>query len=339
MMAGKLNEEQKAQWEEFLQENPFEKEAWEGLQCLSAKELEQDLKDIKQKIALKTKQNPTSYRRAMAAAIAILLTSLAMAIYFIKFRSINPELSFESSSKIEKQMQNQETISENKEEAKPHQENNTATTSENRDKKIAQNNENFSEKQENASPKNEEKELSALQYTEAEKMIATKDKKDQELKEILTNEDKYIEEEKTVLPTQDKEDKGARKENQAAQTEKIQTLPDYEYKKDRKQKNKKSTAAAPQENRALNVEKQEGYQIKNTLLQGQIFDANTKKELKNVSISLKGHGQTIQTDSLGNFSLNVLPLVKYILVIEKPSYQTLEVEAVPNQKNIFFLKK
>ncbi|MFN3316392.1 MAG: hypothetical protein ACK40K_06245, partial [Raineya sp.] len=107
-LAGELNKEQKAQYEEFLNENPFEKEAWEGLQMLSNEELEQDLNELKQKIVFKANKKVLPIR-AIAASVAILLIGISLALYFAKLPDTT-NMSFESSSKTEIQTQEPKKI-------------------------------------------------------------------------------------------------------------------------------------------------------------------------------------------------------------------------------------
>ncbi|MFN3315600.1 MAG: carboxypeptidase-like regulatory domain-containing protein, partial [Raineya sp.] len=150
--------------------------------------------------------------------------------------------------------------------------------------------------------------------------------------------DKTMEQDKIAeIYTQDKMIENARQEGGAVQTEKSQNSSTENEQTDKKQKTKKY-ATAPQENRALNIAKDEAYQSTNIILQGQVVDAQTKKGLKNTKISLKEYPQTTQTDSLGNFSFHVPVRTKYILIVEMPDYQILETEAKPHQKNMFFLK-
>jgi len=97
-LAGELSQEQLAEWKLFFEENSFEKEALEGLQMLSAEELQQDIEDLKSKIEAKSNVKMPSHR-ANAASIAILLISLALALSFIKSLDTKQNLSFENTSK------------------------------------------------------------------------------------------------------------------------------------------------------------------------------------------------------------------------------------------------
>ena len=342
ILSGELSKGEQAEWERFFDENPFEKEALEGLQMLSAEELEQDLKEIRGKISLRANTNIFSYR-AIAASIAILLTSIALAMYFIKFPDTNLDMGgAESSTKKEIQMQEKEMLPLQKDESKIPDQNNLKNKEENY---ATKNDEIFPENKKIATRESEKS--PQLQYFLDEKQTngdisESKYEETEELKEVVSNEDKDRNKEEkklTELQIQDKTIENNRKESGAvAQTEKPQLSPAYTEKKDKKQKTKKNAASAPQENRALNITKEEAYQSTNIVLQGKVLDAQTQKELKSVKIYLKGYSQSTQTDSLGNFSLSVPTLTKYILILETPAYPTLEVEASPQQKNVFSLK-
>ena len=335
-MAGTLNPAEKSDFENFLAENPFEKEAIEGLQMLHSTELEQDLKSLKNRIREKTDKKAFSFR-AVAASIAVLVGGVALAIYFTKTPEINSDnLSLKSPLKSETAT-NQES---DKEQAGFAEE------------KALQDNEKEAEtkkeaillkKERNQSPKVIELEPETSHYDDkqAEISIDKESKKDEDVRKFA-NEDKLIErkekqQQAEMLPRQDKYPENAQSGG-VVQVEKDQNLPTTaQNKENERAKTQKYISVPLKENRALN----KNYDYENSLifLEGQILDKQSKQGLKSVKVSLKELAKSTFSDSLGRFYLNVPTSDKYQLILELPEYQTMETQAQPEKKNIFYLKK
>lgn len=339
ILAGKLNQEQQAEWESFLKENPFEKEAFEGLQMLSEEELEQDLEEIRNTMSGRVQTKVLSYR-AIAASVALLLASVALVVYFMNFFEANPHTNANASKSAEK-VQEQKAFGMQTEEISPNQIE--------KESKLITKQENTLPQTENTLTPNTSKKSLDLQYIEEEKtktVISKQDEATEELKEIdkIENENsKTKEDEFSGLEEQSKmlENTPPKEASEAAQTEKPEKLSADKAKKqsEKRKERRRAGAAAPQENRALNISREETNSNFSVVLQGQVLDAQAKQPLKNAKILLKGYSQSTQTDSLGNFSFSVPKLSKYVLLIEAPHYAQAEAEVNPNQKNLLYLNK
>ncbi|MDW8296432.1 MAG: hypothetical protein RMJ97_06035, partial [Raineya sp.] len=66
-----FNEQEKAEFEQFLAENPFEQEAFEGLRHLDRQTFEKDIAELTQKLP-KQEHSPVFSFRMIAASVLIL---------------------------------------------------------------------------------------------------------------------------------------------------------------------------------------------------------------------------------------------------------------------------
>ncbi len=331
-MAGKLDKKQQAEWEAFFNENPFEKEAIEGLQMLSAEELENDLQELKQKINPSNQIRIFSYR-AIAASVAILLSCIVLALYFTKSPEINPSMSFEKSTPEKK--------------LNPKAAEETTPSPQNTDlqgKEISRNEDLLLKKQSNEIQNSRNEKPLTLKNIETENQQQLKGIiKNEEAEELIEAESsvdnkKKLEEQNLPELNRDRIVEGNRKNNQEVQVERKQEAGAYNNKKENNPKLKRY-ATSPQESRALNTTKDDAYQAPSILLQGQVFEKKSKKALKGVKIFVEEHRLSSQTDSLGKFMLNLPISEKYTLTFELLGYESLTTQAKPNEKNTFYLKK
>lgn len=336
LLTGKLDNKQQAEWEAFFSENPFEKEAIEGLQMLSAEELNNDLQDLKQKVNPSNQTKIFSYR-AIAASVAILLSCIVLALYFTKSSNLDQSLSLKKNTHEENQIQqkNAETAEENAGSVQNYYSRRTETT---------QTKELKSEKQraEMQNPSTREDKALSLKETESEKQtnLVILDNKREEIRGVEKSEATPTEENNQAgLAPKKSEIESIRKDDQAEQSlERKQASSAYSNADDSRKKIKKYSST-PQDNRALNFSKEENYLASTIYLQGQIFDKKSKKALKDVKISIEGYNLSTQTDSLGKFLLNLPVSEKYTLKLELLGYESLNTQAKPNTQNIFYLKK
>lgn len=330
-MAGKLDKKQQAEWEAFFDEHPFEKEAIEGLQMLSAEELENDLQELKQKIKPTNQTKIFSYR-AIAASVAILLGCIVLALYFAKSPEINPNMSFEKSISHEK--------------LPPEAAEETTPSPQNADlqgKEITRNEDLLLKKQSNEIQKPRNEKPLALKNIEAENQQLSGIIKNEETETLIENvsngeHKKKLEEQNLPELSKDRMVEGSRKENEETQIERKQEAGAYSHKKESSPKLKRY-ATTPQENRALNTTKDDAYYTPSILLQGQVLEKKSKKALKGVKIFVEEYRLSTQTDSLGKFMLNLPVSEKYTLNLELLGYESLHTQAKPNEKNTFYLKK
>lgn len=339
-LAGELNKTEQAEFEAFLAENSFEKEAIEGIKMLSNDELKQDLQELRSKIRGKVSTKVFPYR-AIAASVAVLLCSIALAWYFVKSPDITQAVDTQNYAEAQNKVQKEQTTESTKEETNPIKPNSPENP------QTSQIDNLLPKKERAISSEKTEKPLMRQEYIEeAEKTMQSGTPIDDSKEEIrLAEAEKDIAQTETSKSksdfyTQHKANEGLRKEAEISQTEQDKQVPVYNEKKEREKSSKKlRNDASPQENRALNIAKEDRFQTTPLLLQGQVMDSQSQKALANVKISVKGQKQSSFSDRSGKFSLQVPFAEKYLLVLELPKYQTLEVEAKPYEQNIFYLKK
>mgnify|MGYP005847314185 CR=1 FL=1 len=335
-LAGELSKTEQANFDDFLAENPFEKEAIEGMQMLTNEELEQDLEELRSKMRGQTTTKLTSYR-AIAASVVVLLCSIALALYFVKSPDITQAVNTKNHLDTENQVQKEEIAEVKKEETSPTETNNIENQQAMQKDKI------LPKEKGTANTEKPEKAFMEQEYLDADKAMGHSvptDEKEEDAK-LSETEVKIGKKEETKddldLRKQDKATEGLRKE---AGTNQAQQMPAYNEKKESKQRAKKSGEdTRPQENRALNIAKEDSYQANPLLLQGQVIDSQSQIALANVKVSVKGQKQSSFSDSLGKFSLEIPFAERYVLVLELPGYKILEIEAKPHEQNIFYLRK
>lgn len=337
-LAGELSKTEQSNFDAFLAENPFEKEAIEGMQMLTNEELEQDLEELRSKIRGKASVKVFPYR-AVAASVAILLCSIALALYFVKSPDITQAVNTKKNEDTQSLVQKEETTKNTKEEV------NSTKLNDAENQQVIQKKKFFPEEKTEITTKKFDEALAEQEYFETEKTMqsAVPIEENKDDTKIVETEKKIVKKEETKpdldLHSQNKPTESLRKEIAASRTEQGQQIPAHTGKKEKKQKAKKYGSPSPQENRALNIAKEDSYQATPLQLQGQVVDAQSQTALANVKIAAKGQKKIAFSDSLGKFSLEIPFAEKYLLVLELPGYKILETEAKPSQKNVFYLKK
>lgn len=312
-LKGNLSASEKAEWDNYLQNNPFEAEALEGLAMLSESEREKDLNDLKKQLPHYQKNKKIGL--AVAASVIFALLSFSLAFWLLN--KPEPEI---MAIKTQKQ-ENQKEELKNKTEI--------PLTTETKDKKQT---EQKTQKVE-VLPKEENKKNISPETADKEIQIDTK-KDDADLKEeVKSAENQDINPKIEEVEESNKEERKpeiGRSDKFSAGMETNTKVPITAPNKEKKHKSKKiMNAGKSAEN------KDEAEML--IEIKGQVLDYQSKKAVEKVEIRLKNTNNKTYSDKFGNFSLQVSEK-NATLVLSKAGYLTQEVSNLTNQKLTIFLQ-
>jgi hypothetical protein len=314
-----FNEQEKADFEQFLAENPFEQEAFEGLQNIDKTAFETDVAEIRRKLP-QYRKKPLSWQ-AIAASVAVLLGILGIIVWLSQEMSMETPIALQKNEtqayQTEKAFTPQNT---EKQSSYDEKQNSVQRTETNKNKSY--------DIQENQSARREN-------YIEGAKA--------EPLPEI--KETKPETQPKTDAETLQDAEKNIPQKQENKEAEELQsTLIARDDKKDKQETSDKKQAVRPQklraykENRALNIQQDEGLNS-SEIWQAKVLEATTGKPLQGVIVFLdKSPNIQIKTDAEGNFSLQVPLNEKNILHLQKEGYKSLQVEIQNLSLKTFYLK-
>lgn len=343
-LADQLDEQEKADIDHFLAENPFEADAIEGLKMLGQEERERDLAILQQQLPHYQKPFFQIGWAGMAASVAFLIATIVLAVWILKNPAIDNPVALKNTPQQENTQKTQQTEKKSEESLKPTEENiqdkNLKNQNEKTEEKVvkAQKNDAGSQKEdsfgENSYQAEVTKQPEAEKMVETQKPIVTNTEKDEAGKkeletkaemenlpknEVLTN--------KSSVPT---EKFDAQK---AIRTESMEEIKGNSGVRNRKQSSKKlKVADKEQKSVAYNKDQANTYEFS-----GQVLDERTQKALAGVEIEVKNQQIQIRTDSLGNYFLRSNQNHN-ILLLNKNGYEKREISIQPNERKIIYLK-
>lgn len=316
-----FDEQEKADFEQFLSENPFEQEAFEGLQSLDKVAFKADITELTQKLPQYQRKNISW--RAIAASVAILLGILSIILWLSQEMSIETPIALEKSEPNLNQYQQEPKLTPQTTETQKNIEDKQSSTKRMEIQTIRP------PKETNSTQRNypdgaETQPLQKMKETPPE--IKQDDASMESRKGAETNvtpkqEAREVEEIQSAFA--EKNDKKAKQE----QIEKKQRAT-----------NRPQKFKADKESRAFNTEQAAGLNT-SEIWQAQVLDAVTGKPLQGVVVFLEKspHTQLI-TDKEGNFSLQVPLNEKNILHLQKRGYKSLQVEIQDLLTKTFYLQ-
>lgn len=316
-----FDKQEKANFEQFLSENPFEQEAFEGLKNLDKATFKEDIDELTQKLPHYQRKNISW--RAIAASVAILLSILGIILWLSQEMSIETPIALEKSEpNVNQQLQEDKLTPQITETQKNIEEKQSSiqkmeiqTIHPPKERNSVQRNypdgaENQPlQKMQETSPEIKQDDASTENRKKAEKNITIK----QEAKEVEEIQSAFAE-----------------KDNKKVKQEQIEKKQRATNRPQRFKTDKKSRAFNTKQAVELNASE---------IWQAQVLDAATGKPLQGVIVFLEKspHTQFI-TDKEGNFSLQVCLNEKNILHLRKEGYKSLQVEIQNLLNKTFFLQ-
>lgn len=316
-----FDEQEKADFEQFLSENPFEQEAFEGLQNLDKATFEADIIELRQKMPQYQHKNVSWI--AIAASVAILLGILGMIVW------LPQEISIETSIALEKSEPNV-----NQHQQEPHLTPQTTQTQKNIEER--QNSTQQVEIQTIRPPKEtSSSQRNYIDGAESQPLQKTQETPP-EIKQDGASIESRKEAEKNLTPKQETREA---EEIQSAFAEKDDRKVNQEQiEKKQRATNRPQKLKTDKENRAFNTEQAAELNV-SEIWQAKVLDAATGKPLQGVVVFLEKLPNTqLITDEEGNFSLQVPLNEKNILHLHKKGYKSLQIEIQSLLTKTFYLQ-
>jgi hypothetical protein len=317
-----FDEQEKANFEQFLSENPFEQEAFEGLQSLDKATFKADIAELTQKLPQYQRKNVSW--RAIAASVAILLGILGIIVW------LSQEVSIETPIALEKSEPN---VNQHQQEPKL-----TPQTTE------AQKN---IEERQNSTQRMEIQTIRPPKETSSAQRNYIDGTEAQPLQKIQETPPEIKQDDASIIESRKETEKNVTPKQETREVEEIQSAfaekDDKKVKQEQIEKKQRATNRpqkfkADKESRAFNTEQAAGLNA-SEIWQAQVLDAVTGKPLQGVVVFLEKSPHTqLTTDKEGNFSLQVPLNEKNILHLQKKGYKSLQVEIQDLLTKTFYLQ-